>query len=414
MRALLLLGLTLAGSACVYDFPRTLKDGQVQATVLDADGHPAKTAHASIPGTERLAEADGKGVVVFLGLPVVSSLLQLTVDDDGDGHPEQAAYVPFHTELARVAKNLGDGALSEPPEVTTGVLLGNVKLKETGTVTGTVLDDGAALAAGRTAQVLVLRRVTLADDLVVTLPVEQRATTAADGTFSLAGVLAGDVTLVALVGDDGQPADHFGLADVTDGAVTDLDASQALTAGQTADLELHLFGGKERTELSTAFFFSPGTQLDFPGVEPQDIGEGVGGAFLLQAPQGVFDLQAETSDTPAGVLHNALALPGIDNNVAVPVELPTLADPCKSGKKRDCDRDGKAGLSGDDSEALDACVDACGGLRGKDLEGAVCGNIDCDDDADGVADVDERACIGAQLGVDTDGDGVCEPGADGE
>src|SRR5688572_18704266 len=76
MRRTPALALVLSGAAgCFYDYPRQLPDAEVQLDVVDADGDPAKLAHAHIPGTERVAEADGKGHVVFAGLPVLDSVI---------------------------------------------------------------------------------------------------------------------------------------------------------------------------------------------------------------------------------------------------------------------------------------------------------------------------------------------------
>ena len=58
------------------------------------------------------------------------------------------------------------------------------------------------------------------------------------------------------------------------------------------------------------------------------------GSHVVDAPQGAFDLQVQTEDGTIGFAHGVLAL-GDAFSLLVPMELPTLLEPCSAGDKRE-------------------------------------------------------------------------------
>lgn len=406
-----------ASSGCQFDYPRAIEDGEVRLTVLGPDGAPAPTALASIPGTPRVAAAGPEGVIALRGLPAIAGVVRVVVDDDGDGVPSAGTLVPFQTTLAPVRKNLSDGITTEAKTVVTGLLLGEHRLQKTGALTGVVREGGAVLAAGRSAFVVVLRSSLVgmgAGAREATLPVEAAAAAAADGSFTVDGVIPGTVTVVALVRSGTDEPDVAGLleASVSDDAPLIVDATTPLP--RTAPMQLELVGGGERATVQNIFFLRPGTLTDL--VPPLAVDEPAG-VHVIDAPIALFDLGVQVSDGPGTTIPGLIAV-NADLPPWLPVELPAVEDACVVDGARDCDRDGLRGVRpGADADALyDACVPACAALVGADLDGASCetadGSFDCDDDADGVPDAVERSCVLPHQGTDADGDGLCEPGAD--
>jgi hypothetical protein len=417
-RLVLVVTVCAANAACVFPFPRELEDAEVKGVLLRADGEPAATAFASVPGTQRVASADEDGVLSFKDVPPMRGVARVLIDDDADGIAEQGALVPFVTAVKEVKKNLTDGIFTAPVAVVNGLLYGEVTLEETTTVSGTVLEEGSALGAGRVARVLVfrVREVGALDSThTATLPVEA-STVTADGSFTVSGVLPGAVQVVALIGPEGGDTARVGIveAQAGDDGVT-IDAAE--TALGTFQVQIDLIGATERATLDAVETYAPGTNA--PPLTQESVGAPAAGSHVIAAPRGVFDLFALVGGGDPSGLALGLVVASDTLPPFMPIELPVLVDACESaedGVGRDCDRDSIEGLppieaSGADA-AYDACMSACSGLAGGALDGATCDGVDCDDDADGVPDVDERNCVGPLFGTDTDGDNLCEPAAD--
>ena len=176
----------------------------------------------------------------------------------------------------------------------------------------------------------------------------------------------------------------------------------------------------------TLFFFDEvGTARDV--VEPQSAPATE--TVELQAPIGLWDLTVspDASSTGGGspaVVRGVVVVPAITFG---PVELPPAVDLCLDDEgERDCDHDGRLSLPLPDPLSADinsikalysACAPTCIAAFGPELVDATCevdGQVfDCDDDADGQADVTEPlACLGAANGTDRNGNGLCEQSQD--
>lgn len=427
------------GFGCFYELPRTqgLGDGEIHGRALHTDGTPAASARIVVQGTPRAAEAQADGTFTVRGLSAGPWVLLIAEDADGDGTPESATRVSAVLENAAIPRNATDGCAGPPPVVPTTVILGDVPLAATRTVTGTVqIDDGGgprALAAGERALVLQTEAqgfVDTADAGLFQSPVERSAGVDSGGDFSLAGVRDVAVALTVLVFDvSGGPhaPSWFGTTTVSASAPTvALVADQAPPA--STGVEVAVAGAFEAVEIGTVSFETPaGADVAPPdGSLQRAENSGFVGAIVVDAPVGLYDLgvfpSADSADVTEGRLSAALVLPvGVWGTIAGPLEL-AREDPCLDAQgRRDCDHDGRPTLpSPDDASALPdwaACAAECADAWGADGDGASCdvdgAAVDCDDDGDGQPDVTEPAhCLGPGRGTDLDGDGRCEPGED--
>lgn len=428
---------------CFYDLPRTegLGDGEIRGRALLPDGTPAAAARIVVQGTPRAAEAGDDGRFAVRGLAAGPWVLLVTVDDDGDGVPEAAARTSAVLVEAAIPRNATDGCAGAPPQAPTSVLLGDVALRETRMLQGTVqVDDGGGaraldVAAGERALVLRSDGLAFVDDpdgARFQGPIEAAAGVAADGTFSLPGVRETgepiDLTVLVFNAAAGPHAPLFyGANRITAGADdVALLADQAVPAA--TGVEIALAGAFDSVEIGTVSFEARG----FGDVAPPDgtlqraESNGFVGAIVVDAPVGLYDLgvfpSSGSTDVTEGTLHGALVLPlSAWGTIQGPIEL-AREDPCLDASgARDCDHDGRPTLpSPDDASALAdwaSCAASCASAFGAAGDGASCSvdgtDIDCDDDGDGQPDVTEPAhCHGPGRGTDLDGDDRCEPTQD--
>lgn len=430
---------------CLYDLPRTedLGDGEVRGRAIHTDGTPIASARVVVQGAPRAAEAGDDGRFAVRGLSAGPVVLLVTDDQDGDGTPDAAARVSATLIDAAIPKNATDGCTGTPPVVPTSVLLGDVVLAPTRTLSGTVqLDDGSgarSLAGSERALVVRTSSSSFAEDdegSMLQGPVEAAAGVAADSSFALRGVRADDedieLTVLVFEAAAGPHApSFFGTLRVATG-----DDDVAMVADQRAPaqtgVELALTGAFTDVEIGTVSFELPagGDVAPPDGALQRAEKNGFAGYLVVDAPVGLYHVgvfpSPDSTDVTEGFLRGALVLPlgawgATDARIAGPIEL-AAADPCADADgARDCDHDGRRTLaSPDDPSALPdwaACAPACADAFGPGGDGATCevdgAAIDCDDDGDGQPDVTEPAhCLGPGRGTDLDGDERCEPGED--
>lgn len=425
---------------CFYELPRTegLGDGEIRGVAVHTDGTPAAAARVVVQGTPRAAEAGADGSFAVRGLSAGPWVLLIVEDADGDGVPESAARVSAVLENAAIPRNATDGCAGAPAVVPTSMLLGQVELAPTRSVTGSVqVDEGGgprALAATERALVLQSTVAPFGEDADAGLfqgPVERAAGVDDAGAFTLTGARVDELALTVLVFDAAagpHAPSFFGTATVAG----DVASAGTLVADQpvpaSTGLELALSGAFESVEIGTVSFETPaGADVAPPdGTLQRAENGGFAGSLVVDAPVGLYDLgvfpSADSTDVTEGVLRAALVLPlAAWSSIAGPMEL-AREDPCLDADgNRDCDHDGRPTLpSPEDASALPdwaACAPACVDAWGAAGDGASCEvggtDIDCDDDGDGQPDVTEPAhCLGPGRGTDLDGDEACEPGED--
>lgn len=426
---------------CYYELPRTegLGDGELRGRAVRTDGTAVPSARITVVGAPRAAEATDDGSFAVRGLTAGPWVLLFAADEDGDGTADLAARVVAVLENAAIPKNATDGCTGTPPEVPTSVLLGDIVLAPTRSLTGSVqIDDGAGardLEGSERALVVRTSASTPTDDadaLTLQGAVEAAAGVAADGRFTLRGLRDGDaIDLAVLVFDaaEGPSAPTFyGIAHRAAGDEEDVPLLADSAAPAATGVQLALAGPFTDVEVGTVSFERPaGGDVATPdGTLQRAENDGFAGYLVVDAPVGLYDLgvfpTADTADLTEGVLRGALVLPlGASSGVQGPIVLAT-ADPClDAAGARDCDHDGRPTLAAPDEPGAvadwAACAAACATTFGPDGDGATCsvggGAIDCDDDGDGQPDVTEPPhCLGPGRGTDLDGDGRCEPAED--
>lgn len=424
---------------CLYELPRTdgLGDGEIRGRAVRADGTVIASARVVVVGAPRAAEATDDGSFVVRGLTAGPWVLLVSTDDNGDGTPDAAARITAVLQNAAIPKNATDGCAGAPPEVPTSVLVGDVTLAPTRTLSGTVQvdDGGGARALTGSERALVVRTAASAftdddDAPVLQTSAEASAGVAADGTFTLRGLRDDDIDLAVLVFDAAAgphaPA-FFGSARVSAG-----DDDVALVADRAAPaqtgVQLALTGPFTDVEVGTVSFERPagGDVAPPDGTLQRAENDAFAGYLVVDAPVGLYHLgvfpSADTADLTEGALRGALVLPlGASSGIQGPIALAT-ADPCLDASgSRDCDHDGRPTLASPDQPGAladwAACASACAGTFGPSGDGATCQvggvDVDCDDDGDSQPDVTEPAhCQGPGRGTDLDGDGRCEPSED--
>jgi hypothetical protein len=428
--------------ACNYDFPRQngVGDGEITAHVLREDGTPATAAHAEILGSQRVVSVDVNGNLHFRGLGAGHYLVRITEDDESDGVIERGTNLDVTLENKPVPKNFTDGLFGPANVVTTSVLLGDVTLEGTGSISGQVhMISGGTDVGVRNfdptedrARIVVWRTSGTAPN-VLQLPIEASGGVDQTGTFHVAGILPGAVQIAMLVGDvnvtpyaetrmgtSGTKV-KTGKDQNIDGLIDQIDLVD--TAGKLKTQTVQVQIAAPTTPDSFTFTFTQsGTVND--RVPPVITGDDTG---VVDAPVGISDIAAQVNaDGTQGVVRGIVVVPTV-NAVVGPLEIRS-GDPCAQDGGRDCDDDGLPGLALLPDAASPnfaavhaqwaACAPQCAAAFGKDKAHATClvdgSTFDCDDDGDGQPDVTEpTACIAPGAGTDSDGDGQCEPDQDG-
>ncbi len=372
-----------------------LTPGTIKGRAVRDDGDAAAFVKVSVDGAALVRRADNAGNFAANGLSLGTWIVRFSDDNDGDGLVDNAAVV-----AVSVPVNV-DGGVS-------GVDLGDVVVSGTVVYGGVVVDDAGAPVVGATVAVARTGASVGAVD-VGDLGAEAFAVSGDDGAFVVGGVARGPVQLCAF---------------------TDVLASALVVAPQPSrDLRLVAapIGGR-RARVAVRFGVALPAQGDVdvwlmaPGApptgnptrrQPSDQRE------AFDVVPGVFDVYGVLVDgSGQGVLLSQVAAP----DAVTQWGLMLLADksPCAAGGI-DVDGDGVVGFDLVDIDALDddgaagddaraardrfvACADVCLG----DVF-AVCDGRDCDDDADGQADVSEDpACLGPCGGADLDLDRSCD------
>jgi 5-hydroxyisourate hydrolase-like protein (transthyretin family) len=402
---LLLTALVVAG--CAYEFTRLddVAPGTVVGRTVDAgDAAVISFARIGVDGAPRIVRSRADGGFVIARLTAGTWLLHLTSDLDGDTVAERSAI------RAVAIRQIGEDLSS--------VLLGDVALDGTATLTGRVVDTDGAPVAG--ARVVVYRN---AGELEpeqnagvqsnVDLGAEQQTATSAEGVYRLAGVTRGNVRLAAISADGGVVSATVGVraAPGPDIVVSDLVLDAA--GVRPAQVEVLNPPSDEGSALRIDIVRHGGARADPLLTHQTPAAPIVGG---LNVPTGlvdvyVTDLDAEGNERRSGVLLGRVVVPGSAPLEWGQVELGD-GDPCGGTVNRDRDSLGALPNPATNLDLWIACAPQCLGALGDEksvvgcrVDGAV---YDCDDDDDGQPDVTEPfECVSLCRGTDLDGDGLC-------
>jgi hypothetical protein len=186
--ATVVVGAIVGPAGCfVLDRADGLPSGTVTGVIVGNDGAPVASAVVALASLGRTIRADGDGRFRFRDVPAGGHVLIATNDVDSDGSPEEGA-------IRGVV--LGQDPNTSRP---VGLDVGDVRLQLTGSVSGRTVDD-AAFPVGE-ATVAMWRSVEVAvgdgAPVVLDLAAEALVQTAADGTFRVSGLVAGDAFLAA-------------------------------------------------------------------------------------------------------------------------------------------------------------------------------------------------------------------------
>lgn len=378
---------------CVYPpalFQGLLGQGDVTGVAVGTP--PGTRERGTLKGTRVTRSSSGTAKVaadagrfVLRNLPEGKETLLLTYDAESDGVADLAARVSF-----AVASRAGRRA---------SVDLGEVTLGRTGRITGRV-----TVGPGVLLDVLGQARV------VVNSTSVSSSVNVADGAFELGGLAPGKWEVMAVAPGHGVGPVSV---DVREGEAT------------TVDLQLVRWPVRDG--------FVQGELMFPPGVEPPgvqavalvNVADGVvtqvdspGVTFLRALSPGLYVVEVDLGDDwyRAGAVNVAI-LP--DGNTRVSM----LAEP-RGGTCEDQDGDQKCFLRDD----LSACAVDCRRRSASTLEDPCTQDgvtYDCDDDADGEADVlemdsaspcrcsatgapDDTPCVNNPLRADRDRDGICD------
>ena len=389
---------SLASSGC-FELTRLdgLRDGDIALDVLDGAGAAVIGASVFAVGTSRVGISDDTGAAVVGPMPFGDYALRIAIDEGNDGVVEAGAYV---TVLAPI-----DALATSSLARLTAFDYGEVVIVPTADVSGTV--SGCPLTS-------LCRVVAFRTAAGVTLPIEGTGNVdGVAGTWSIAGLIAGDIQLAAFAWD--RPAStvplqqliaatrptHVGAGSATVGDSGVVIAVATVPANTTAEIALRApDADAERALTGTANYLVPTTSTfatvgNLAGAVP---GEAV------TIPVGVFDLSVQV-DGIGGRLEGLVGVPGLKAPF-VPVTLGGF----------DCVADSENNETGSidcNSDGINDVVDTNGdGLDLGDIDTDNDGIRDGDDDdidGDGVVDSTEpSACRIAGRGGDRDGDCLCD------
>jgi hypothetical protein len=381
----------LVFSGCELERSEGLGEGEIHMVVTDEGGDGVVGALVSVLGTGVGAISAEGGVAVVKNLHAGDFALRVSVDEDGDGVADLAAYRGDAT--IRVGKVRGLDRL------TAFQLESPVVLAPTGSVSGTV----AGCEDGEICRVVAYRHLNIGTVFStvreVALPIEGQSGVQTDGTWRIDGLAVGEVSLVAFAATASASVEprqqliaasnpsRFGTATADVGSVdvainvdTDVAASvEAIieVAGDAADVD-----GKS----GSAFVTVPS--------DITDLGAGLGGTidgvsadartFAVNVPVTVFDITVQL-DGFSGVGSAFAATPNI--GVLLPVN---VARACALKLPEDDDPEETVYCDADNDGLLDADP------------------AELDADGDGIPDADEVGCVGINVGTDADGDCLCD------
>ncbi len=434
----------LCGSAACFDLARhiSLAPGTIsgRAVRVDDNSAPARFSRIVSANTGLIRRAGTDGTFTLPGLASGDWVLRIIDDIDGDGRAEREALRAVRITTTTQATELTPNA----------VLLGDVPLDGTYQLDGAVVVSGvegvpdgpppttaiAKTFAVRTLDVVDPSSLDATAVATLLLGVEAEASVDASGRFRFPALGSGAVQLVAALfarNDDGTPGTLIGFSPVQQAASRagenrDLSAEplaiafDATLAGATRSVQI-AFAPPPTGLVSLRFLDAAGNVV--VGLEVDG-----GPAVSVEAPIGIFAIEASDADGRLGTLSPQLLLPeALDIDRGPPRWGPIfLSDIGVCGPAgNDCDGDGVAGLPPlevgpdgtflGDTDLWTACIEACAASFGESGANASCdvggSTFDCDDDGDGQPDVTEHPrCYGFGRGTDLDADGLCEPGED--
>jgi hypothetical protein len=383
-------------------------------------------AVARADGTIAMATADAGGRVRLRRLVPGDVVVRVDVRD-ADGLLVAGAVVDdAGVAIAPIARN----AFASPQAGLTSQELDDVVVAPVATLAGTV--DADACAPG-TCRVVVARRVELGTSFKreVLGAVEAAAAVADDGSWSVAGLVPGNLVVALLhaarATSPGPVAaavvasrpDAFAVGDAALAVGVDrldvaLPALQPLPDTTTVELELVGNVGDAGRVAGFVTFLAPSTTAD-TGVDLVELADLVDATPLvapLATPTGLFDLSVQLNDGFTGLLRGALLLPGVPPPAPVVVGGLDFCDLTDVG--HDCDGDDREDDEDDDGNGIldkdePRPCNPADPDRDCDGDGTVA-SADPDDDGDGQPDVTETVpCRGPGRGTDLDGDCLCEP-----
>lgn len=443
LRVLVGVGIIAGATAC-FDLARhiTLAPGTISGRAVRADDNsaPARFSRVVSANTGLIRRAGTDGTFTLPGLASGDWALRFIDDIDGDGRAEREALravrittTTLATGLTPNAVLLGDVPLDGTYQLDGSVVIGGIEGVPEGPPPATVIAKAFAVRTLDVVDPSILDATAVATLL---LGVEAEASVDASGRFRFPALGSGDVQLVGALfarNEDGTLGPLMGFspaqrASSRAGENLDLSAEplaiafDATLVGATRTVQI-AFAPPPTGPVSLRFLDATGNVVagfDLDG----------GPAVSVEAPIGIFGIEASDAEGRLGTLSSQLLLPeAIDIDKGPPRWGPIfLSEIGVCGPAgNDCDGDGIVGLPplevGPDgafigeTELWTACAAACATSFGEGGANASCdargSTFDCDDDGDGQPDVTENPrCYGVGRGTDLDADGLCEPGED--
>ena len=364
-----------------------LRDGDIRVEVKDDAGDPVVGAAVFAVGTSRVGISNTDGIATVGPMPFGDYAIRVEVVGD-DGVVDAGGY--------GAAVSTIDALSTSSIARLTSFDQGPIVVATTGSVSGTV----TGCAATSLCRVVAFRTVA-----GVTLPAEGTGIVDNDdGSFTIAGLVPGDVQLAAFAWErplSTEPLQqliaatrptHFGTGRATvgdSGVALDVDSVAPASASAGIAVRDPELADSDRAQVTgTANYLVP-TTTTFATVA------GVGGTVPgdeVDIPVGVFDLTVQL-DGRGGRLDGLVGVPGLDAPY-VPVTIGGF-DCVVDGAVVDCNGDG----SSDYASAADVDLDNDGEVDSSDP----------DVDGDGIADANEpTACRVAGRGGDRDADCLCD------
>jgi hypothetical protein len=364
---------------------RDVATGSVSGQIVIATSEvrePVPYAQLSLLPAGRVAMADANGGFLITGLTASPYTLRSVVDDDGDGRIEAGVW----RDIVIDGRNGRNGF----------VLAGELVLLPTLSANGCVTNGGEE------ARVVAVH---VSGDGVRT--VERTAVANSDGCYVLPRLLSAARLEVTALSADGLRASATTAIDLPAGE------ERRSIVVPIADLSLELRTNQQLLLRATPTPSSAVVELRssrtgsvFAAATVEDNLVVVDLSVLPTADLGPFDVTVSTPEGN-GFVSNIFA-----GDIAWDVVL-VRDDRCARLPGRDCDNDGLPSLPYDNdgnevAATWTACAGACINTTINIATRSCAAEVvyDCDDDADGQADVTEPiACLG--IGDDFDGDGLC-------
>lgn len=446
-------------SACLFTFDRDdeVDPGTINGVALRADDvtqAAERAAYARVSTDSLTLRAAEDGRFALGPLPTGGWAFRVEDDEDGDGWPDRATLL--HARIS--VQTHPTGLFGDTEDRLIGVDLGSLALPGTFALRGSVELHPALEELTDVTRVLAVRDLCPPAEGSAASSVEEMTCPALDGpppagriplgaeaenavdasgAFEMRSLATGSLQLVAFaheVDASGAAGRVVGLSravGVVRGDEAELvlpEAIQVLPADPSARRAVRIRTAPavlaatlvrvpasrppppcpEAVAVETSFDPPFAYATAHPLVSTADVVKG-------DVPTGIWDLYV-CADDGRGALFGQVLLPLLPDEQAPALGPVVLSAGPECGEPRDCDRDGRVGLPPLAVLDVDAADEAvwreCGPTCASENRPQECetgeGTFDCDDDADGQADVTEgRACYGPGLGTDWDADDLC-------